>query len=355
MKKKQILRTALALLCTVTLASSGISVYAAPSTEELEQKTSNLQGELDNLNSELASLSEELDKTSEKIESLSAEVEKAKLELAAAKVNEETHYEAMKDRIKFMYEGGSASLLEILFSSEDMGDFLNKAEYVTVISDYDREMLNEFQEVRLEVEKKEQTLKDKQKDLTALQKNLSSQQETINSKISSTSGQLADYQAQLERAKAAEEAAKVAQNNEVSGSTSSGNSGGGNSGGGAVNTGSSVSASTTDVALLAAILYCEAGTNYNGMLAVGTVIMNRISSPRFPNSLRGVIYQAGQFSPASNGRLESALQNGVPDTCYQAAKAILGGARHSKVIDCLFFNAAWTGRPGINVGGNVFW
>ena len=46
MKKKQILRTALALLCAVTLASSGISVYAAPSTEELEQKTSNLQGEL---------------------------------------------------------------------------------------------------------------------------------------------------------------------------------------------------------------------------------------------------------------------------------------------------------------------
>ena len=71
MKKKQILRTALALLCAVTLASSGISVYAAPSTEELEQKTSNLQGKLDDLNNELASLSKELDKTSEKIESLS--------------------------------------------------------------------------------------------------------------------------------------------------------------------------------------------------------------------------------------------------------------------------------------------
>lgn len=350
MKKKQILRTALALLCAVTLASSGISVYAAPSTEELEQKTSNLQGELDNLNSEVASLSKELDKTSERIESLSVEVEQAKLELAAAKVNEETHYEAMKDRIKFMYEGGSASLLEILFSSEDMGDFLNKAEYVNVISEYDREMLNEFQEARLEVEKKENALKDKQKDLTALQKNLSSQQEAINSKISSTSGQLADYQAQLERAKAAEEAAKIAQNNEVSGSTSSGNSGGG-----AVNSGSSVPANTSDVALLAAILFCEAGTNYDGMLAVGTVIMNRVSSSRFPNSLRGVIYQAGQFSPASNGRLESALQNGVPNICYQAAKAILGGTRHSAVINCLYFNAAWTGKPGVNVGGNVFW
>lgn len=273
MKKKQILRTALALLCTVTLASSGISVYAAPSTEELEQKTSNLQGELDDLNNELASLSKELDKTSEKIESLSEEVEKAKLELAAAKVNEETHYEAMKDRIKFMYEGGSASLLEILFSSEDMGDFLNRAEYVTVISDYDREMLDEFQEARLEVEKKENALEDKQKDLKALQNNLSSQQEAINSKISSTSGELADYQKQLDRARAAEAAANTAQNNDISGSS-----------GGTTNSGSSVSASTTDVALLAAILYCEAGTNYNGMLAVGTVIMNRVSSPGSPTA-----------------------------------------------------------------------
>ena len=110
----------------------------------------------------------------------------------------------MKDRIKFMYEGGSASLLEILFSSEDMGDFLNRAEYVTVISDYDREMLDEFQEARLEVEKKENALEDKQKDLKALQNNLSSQQDAINSKISSTSGELADYQKQLDRARAAE-------------------------------------------------------------------------------------------------------------------------------------------------------
>lgn len=344
MKKKQILRTALALLCAVTLASSGISVYAAPSTEELEQKTSNLQGKLDDLNNELASLSKELDKTSEKIESLSEEVEKAKLELAAAKVNEETHYEAMKDRIKFMYEGGSASLLEILFSSEDMGDFLNRAEYVTVISDYDREMLDEFQEARLEVEKKENALEDKQKDLKALQNNLSSQQEAINSKISSTSGELADYQKQLDRARAAEAAANTAQNNDISGSS-----------GGTTNSGSSVSASTTDVALLAAILYCEAGTNYNGMLAVGTVIMNRVSSPRFPNSLRGVIFQSGQFAPTWNGALERALKNGVPNSCYKAAKAVLGGTRYSAVADCYFFHAAWTGKDGINVGGNVFW
>ena len=356
MKKKQILRTALGLLCAVTLASSGISVYAAPSSEELEQKTSDLQGELDNLNSELATLSKELEETSAEIETLSADVEKAKLDLAAARLNEESQYESMKNRIKFMYEGGSVSLLEILFSSENMGDFLNKAEYVTTISDYDRDMLTEFQQIRADVEQKQQDLEDKQQDLESLQADLTSQQDTINAKISSTSGALEDYESQLARARAAEEAARTAQNNQVSGSTTTGTaSSGGSSGSSTTNTGSSISVDVSDVALLAAILECEAGSSYDGMLAVGTVIMNRVASSRFPNTIRGVIYQSGQFSPTWNGALERVLARGPSSSAYSAAQAVLGGTRYAAVADCYFFNAAWTGKDGINVGGNVFW
>lgn len=350
-KKKQLLRSVLGFLCAVTLASSGISVYAAPSSQELEEKTSNLQGELDDLNSELASLSKELDETSAEIETLSADVEKAKLDLAAAKLNEESQYESMKDRIKFMYEGGSASLLEILFSSENMGDFLNKAEYINTISDYDRNMLEEFQKVRADVEQKQQDLEDKQKELKTLQSDLTSQQETINTKISSTSGELADYESQLARAQAAEEAAKTAQNNKVSGSTSSDDSNNGSTN----NSGSSISADVSDVALLAAILQCEAGGSYDGMLAVGTVIMNRVESSRFPNTIRGVIYQSGQFSPTWNGSLDRVLATGPSSSAYSAAQAVLGGTRYSAVAHCYYFNAAWTGKEGINVGGNVFW
>lgn len=357
MKKKQILRAALGLLCTVTLASSGISVYAAPSSEELEQKTSTLQGELDDLNSELATLSKELDETSAEIETLSADVEKAKLDLAAARLNEESQYESMKNRIKFMYEGGSVSLLEILFSSENMGDFLNKAEYVTTISDYDRNMLSEFQQIRADVEDKQQDLEDKQQDLEALQADLASQQDTINAKISSTSGALKDYESQLARAKAAEEAAKVAQDNQVSGSTTAGSASTGGSSGGSTttNTGSSITADVNDVALLAAILECEAGASYDGMLAVGTVIMNRVASSRFPNTIRGVIYQSGQFSPTWNGALDRILERGPSSSAYSAAQAVLGGTRYAAVANCYFFHAAWTGKEGVNVGGNVFW
>mgnify|MGYP004620050973 FL=1 len=400
MKKKRVLRSVLATtICTVTIASVSTPVYSAPSSKELESTTSNLKGELNYLNSQLATLSKELDDTSSQIEELSAKVEKSKLDLASVQLDEEAQYDSMKDRIKFMYEGGTSSLLQILLTSENMGDFLNKAEYVATISDYDRSMLNQLQDVRKSVEKKQEELEEQQSKLSGLQKTLTSKREELNSKISSTSGELANYQAQLERAKAAEEALKIAQNNAVSGSlkaedkktetktdtTATASNKNNNNNNNAnkttqpaqtttnkntttttkpntttnttTNTGnnntSSTPSSTSDVALFAAILQCEAG-GYDGMLAVATVIMNRVASPAYPNNLHDVIYQSGQFAPTWNGSLNKVLKQGASSTAYQVAQDALAGARHSAVINCLQFRSASTGVSGVNVGGNVF-
>lgn len=346
-KKKRLLRTVISLMCVVTLASSSMLVHASPSakdlekkTSDLEKKTSNLESELSALNSELSALSDELKSTTAKINNLTESIEKSKLDLAAAKLNEESQYEAMAERIKFMYEGGNISLIHILCSSDSMADFLNKAEYVSTISDYDREMLREFQVVRIDIERKQQKLEEQQAELARLQKNLDSQKNALSSKISSTSGELKEYKNQLKKAKEAEAALKAAQNE------SSSNIVGGDP---------SAPVSVSDVALLAGILQCEAGNSYEGMIAVGTVIMNRIASPRFPNTLKGVVYQKGQFSPAMSGWLERVLAKGPNVSAYAAAKEVLAGKRHKKVEDCLFFNAAWTGKKGVNVGGNVFW
>lgn len=344
-KKKRILRSALGLACAVTIASVNTSVYASPKTQDLEEKTSSLQGELDTLNNELASLSKELDNTSSQIESLSASIEQAKLDLAAAKLSEEAQYDAMKNRIKFMYEGGNISLLNILFTSEDMADFLNKAEYISTISDYDRDMLDELENASNLVEQKENDLEAQQSELSALKEELTGKQSELTAKISSTSGQLADYNAQLERAKAAEAALALAQDNSVSGSV-------GNSGG-AINTGNTTPAETSDVALLAAIVQCEA-SGYDGMLAVATVIMNRVSSSLYPNTISGVVYQKGQFSPASSGKLNRVLAQGPSSTAYAVARDTLAGTRHSSVLGCYSFRSASSGYSGINIGGNVF-
>lgn len=82
--------------------------------------------------------------------------------------------------------------------------------------------------------------------------------------------------------------------------------------------------------LMSSIIYSEAsGECYAGKKAVGIVIMNRISSSQFPNTLKGVIYQPGQFTPARNGSLNKALalyDNGKLDKkCIKAAKATLNG------------------------------
>jgi len=352
------------MICVVTVASTGFTVFAKPSSKDLEIKTSTLEGELDSLNSELATLSSELEESASKVEKLAQKVEKTKLDLAAARLNEENQYDAMSERIKFMYEGGSLSLIHILFTSESMGDFLNKAEYVSTISDYDRDMLKDLTNIRVNVEDKQAALEAQQEELSSLQDTLTTKKTELKNRISETSGALSDYKVQLAHARAAEEALRQAQDNETSGdiggetttSSDSDDRKNDNKNDSDNHSAPSAPASVSDIALMAGILQCEAGSSYNGMIAVGTVIMNRIASSRFPDTLKEVVYQPGQFGPAMTGKLDRVLAAGPNSSAYSAAKEVLGGRRHKKVLDCLYFNGQqWTNHPGVNIGGNIFW
>ena len=116
--------------------------------------------------------------------------------------------------------------------------------------------------------------------------------------------------------------------------------------------GSSSSAGSGDLDLMAAIIYCEAGNqSYEGMVAVGAVVMNRVTSPSFPNTISEVIYQSGQFTPASSGALASALANGVPSACYDAAASALAG--ENPVGSALYFNTG--SGSGIQIGAHQFY
>ena len=88
-----------------------------------------------------------------------------------------------------------------------------------------------------------------------------------------------------------------------------------------------MSVAAGDQALLAALIYCEAGgESYEGQLAVGSVVMNRVRSQAYPNSVSGVIYQGGQFSPVASGRLATVLGSGLTSaSCSQAAQEVLNG------------------------------
>lgn len=88
------------------------------------------------------------------------------------------------------------------------------------------------------------------------------------------------------------------------------------------------SASVDDTTLLAAIIQCEAGSEcYEGKVAVGAVVLNRVRSGSYPNSISGVIYQRSQFGPASNGSLARVLASGnISSSCRQAAADALAGS-----------------------------
>lgn len=113
-----------------------------------------------------------------------------------------------------------------------------------------------------------------------------------------------------------------------------------------------VAASYDDVTLLGALIQCEAGSEgYEGQLAVGAVVMNRLRAG-YAGSISGVIYQRGQFSPAANGRLESVLSSGVRSSCLQAAQEAINGA--DNVNGARNFKNAASGQAGIVIGNHVF-
>ena len=112
------------------------------------------------------------------------------------------------------------------------------------------------------------------------------------------------------------------------------------------------SASTSDVELLAALIYCEAGNQpYEGQVAVGAVVMNRIASSSFPGSVYEVIYQSGQFTPSFSGALSSALANGSGAGYIGAAQAAMAG--EDPTGGALYFNTHQ--GSGIKIGAHWFY
>lgn len=331
---------ALALLFA-TLAVEVFPVHATKDVEDLENTTSGLESDLSTLNKELNQIMGQMDDISDRLE-------QTKEELAIIKGEEQAKYESMMLRIKYMYENGNDSLLTMLFSSSCLPDFINRAEYASKVIEYDRKMVDELAAMGEEIAKKEKQLLEDQQYLASLQKDL-------DKKISTTSDELSSYKAKLEKAKEEakrleEEAKKkvepIPPKKEETDTDSDNDSYD-------TSNAPSYAATASDIELLAALLECEAGSsNYEALLAVGSVVVNRMNHRNYPDTVRGVIYQSGQFPPAHDGKVDRILARGVRDLCVTAAQDALAGKNN--VGDCLSFRAASSGRDGIVIGDNVF-
>lgn len=117
-------------------------------------------------------------------------------------------------------------------------------------------------------------------------------------------------------------------------------------------------ASQDEVHLLAACVMMEAGSSYEGQLAVANVVLNRVRSGRWGNSITSVIYASGQFPGASNGKLDRILAKGPSQTALRAVNDAMSGVNN--VGDYLFFNSAsWVNTDNYSqyviIGGNCFY
>ncbi|HIY30551.1 MAG TPA: peptidase M23, partial [Candidatus Mediterraneibacter avicola] len=191
----------MALILTMGLAYSVSAVTldeAQQKADELDEQKEAAEAEQATLSEKLNSIIADMEATQEKLTEKEAEVAAVENELVEARINANDQYESMKIRIKFMYEGGSTQFMEMLFASENMGDFLNKAEYVSRISEYDRNELIKYQTTVDEVEKKEEEVQKEYEELNTLQTQLVTQQEEVSALISSNEAELAEIQAQIQ-------------------------------------------------------------------------------------------------------------------------------------------------------------
>ena len=327
----------------------------------LQETTEGLKGQLNNLNHDLTEVSNNLADLEDKIATKEEEIEQTGKELEEAKAVEEAQYEAMKKRIQFMYEKRDFVVLEMFFGAASFSEMLNRSDYIEQLSAYDREQLTIYQATREEIAQKEATLIAEKEELDELKVQVEAEQSRVAGLVSQTSGKISNYQHQISETEAemlAYEKQLEEQKNNIAQLQKQLEEERRLSQLAAQSTWrdiSEVSFADGDRNLLANLICCEAGNQpYAGQVAVGAVVMTRVMSSVFPDTVVGVIYQSHQFSPVASGRLALALaEDHATPACYKAADEAMAGA--STVGDCLFFRTPIEGLTGTQIGGHIFY
>lgn len=149
------------------------------------------------MDAELAAAEEKLADLQDQTAAKEEEIAQTELELAAARETEREQYESMKLRIQFMFENGNQTYLEMILNSESIAELLNKAEYIAQITEYDRRMLEEYQQTRAEIEAKEAKLIKEHEELEDLVAQAEAETTAIELLIASKAKQLEQYEAEI--------------------------------------------------------------------------------------------------------------------------------------------------------------
>lgn len=365
------------------------------SIEAYEKEQRELQADIFDRQETIRALSEELDETRSQLSETRGEIKETQAALQESKAAKEKQYEQMKKRICFMYENSTEDILVYILEAGTLADVLRRAAYFEAVMDYDREKLDEYRGIIKKIKKEKEALVSEKEALASLEEaqeqklaQIDAALTALKSRLRENMAQLQDskekrewyaaeirrqkaYEAELEKQKAEEdrrlreqiqkqeearreqerqererqekEQAQKEQEQKEQGQKEQEQE----------EPQGDWQRQGSDLELLSTIIYCEAGSEpYEGQLAVGSVVMNRVASASFPNSISGVIYQSGQFSPVASGRFAQALAAGSGSRCRSAAQAVLNGTR---TVSCLFFHRNNGTTDGIVIGNHVFY
>ena len=224
-------------LLTAVVASSMIvtPVFAAPSVDDLKDNKAAKESEVSSLQDQLTDIMSKLGDLEESLIEKGEEITKAEEDLKEAQEKEQEQYEAMKKRIKFMYEEGDTTALETLVTAENFSDLVNKAEYVQNVHTYDRKQLEEYVETKQQIADLKTTLEDEQKNMESMQAEYEDKESELSSTIESKKAEVANLDSQIQAAAeaaaaealAAQQQAAAANNNNGGGSGNRNNGGNG--------------------------------------------------------------------------------------------------------------------------------
>ena len=213
MKRK--LQAFVALLSSFALMLCAVSARADEEKDRLEGATSTLQNQLSAINQDMLAISNEISTTEMQIEITNGEILRTEESIMQARLAEEEQYEKMSVRIKYIYETGNVSMLEMLFSSKNLADFLNAADFIQIFNSCDQEMLEELRQAREALVMQQETLTSQKESLQELQDSLSQKYNELFDKARATSTDLFTYNMQLEQIRAQEAAAIINASNQT--------------------------------------------------------------------------------------------------------------------------------------------
>lgn len=165
--------------------------------KELETLKSDTEKFVRSLDAQLDSLDSELSRLENDISAKTKSIEETGVRLEEAGETERQQYESMKLRIKYMYEKGDSSFLDLLLQSESMSELLNRAEYIQKISEYDRKMLDEYVAVKESIARDKAQLETEKTELVALQEKTEAKQASVEALVNEKTAELQKVNSQI--------------------------------------------------------------------------------------------------------------------------------------------------------------